>query len=83
MDKTEKFHVNLHKGCNCSNCGYGMSFKESVVCGVWHIGFSLNSLCDEYKTVAQVKAVHKRQIKKLLSDPNSFISRFKKQKEQP
>lgn len=58
-----------------------MPFNESVVCGVWHIGFSLRSLCDEYKTVKQVKDIHKRRMKKILSDPNSFISRYKKQQE--
>lgn len=57
----------------CRDCGYAMPFEDSVVCGVWHHAFSINSLCDQFKTEVERKEELRQRMEVLKNDPNSVI----------
>lgn len=58
----DNFDKNKKAGKACADCGRAMIFENlgTVVCGMWHATFTINSLCDEFKTPDEVKEINRK-----------------------
>lgn len=80
QDRQFETFVKFNGWRTCKTCAYAMQFDKSIVCGVWHSTFSVDSFCDHYKTEDERKAELDKRKAEILADPNSFINRFKRKK---
>ena len=77
MKQGDMFNANNGK-LTCKTCAYAMLFKDSIVCGIWHSSFNINSFCDHYKTESERNIELQEWKEKQLADPNSLISRMRR-----